>query len=625
MLAKLLQAVQPNRNLYVDDVFSAYTYTGNGDTQTIINGIDLAGEGGLVWIKSRDAAGNHGLFDTSRGAGATLYSNTADASDTNTARLSSFNSDGFSLGSSAFVNENARSYISWTFRKSAKFFDVVLFTAGSSTNRRIAHQLGQAPGLAFLKRTDSSVGGDWVVYHAALGRGQYLKLNTTDAAVTSADSWGTSDPTTTDFGIKETQFCVSGGSYVLYLFAHDTASDGIVQCGSFTTDGSGNATVTLGWEPQFLLLKGTAVSDWHMVDTARGWTVANGQDAYFKPNTDSAEGLATFTSPTATGFTIDAWLTNNTQVYLAIRRPNKPPTSGTQVYNAIARTGTGAAATIIGAGFPPDVVLTQSRDGTWDAEVNSRLRGVNKALLTTVANAETTSPVTSFDMGGITISSGATQNTSGTRYINHFLKRAPGFMDEVCYTGTGVARTLSHNLGVPPELIITKCRSWTYAWGVYHASLGPTKGLYLNTTDAEQTGITWWNSTTPTSSVFSLAAGQPTNVSGETYVAYLFATLPGISKVGSYTGTGTVQQVNCGFSAGARFVLAKRTDAAGDWYLWDSARGIVAGSDPYLLLNSTVAEDTSTDYIDPLASGFELPAASPLNTSGGSYIFLAIA
>jgi len=127
----------------------------------------------------------------------------------------------------------------------------------------------------------------------------------------------------------------------------------------------------------------------------------------------------------------------------------------------------------------------------------------------------------------------------------------------------------------------------------------------------------------------SFAVGNDNNVngSGSTYVAYLFATVAGVSKVGSYTGTGTTNQINCGFTGGARFVLIKRTDSTGDWYVWDSARGIVAGNDPYLLLNSTAAEVTGTDYVDTYSAGFEISSTAPaaINANGGSFIFLAIA
>ena len=110
-------------------------------------------------------------------------------------------------------------------------------------------------------------------------------------------------------------------------------------------------------------------------------------------------------------------------------------------------------------------------------------------------------------------------------------------------------------------------------------------------------------------------------------LSYLFATLAGISKVGNYTGTGADLNVDCGFTGGARFILIKRTDSTGDWYYWDSVRGISAGNDPYLLLNSAAAEVTNTDYIDPLNSGFiaTTNGSSTINASGGTYIFLAIA
>ena len=110
-------------------------------------------------------------------------------------------------------------------------------------------------------------------------------------------------------------------------------------------------------------------------------------------------------------------------------------------------------------------------------------------------------------------------------------------------------------------------------------------------------------------------------------MTYLFATCPGVSKVGSYTGTATTKQIDCGFTAGARFVLIKRTDSTGNWHVWDTARGIISGNDPYLLMNDAVAEVTNTDYIDPYSAGFELSSTAPaaINANGGTYIFLAIA
>jgi len=117
------------------------------------------------------------------------------------------------------------------------------------------------------------------------------------------------------------------------------------------------------------------------------------------------------------------------------------------------------------------------------------------------------------------------------------------------------------------------------------------------------------------------------NGSGKTYIAYLFATLAGNSKVGSYTGNGSSQTINCGFSAGARFILIKRTNAAGDWYVWDSVRGIVAGNDPHLSLNTTAAQVTNDDSIDPANAGFIVNqvSATNINVSSATYVFYAIA
>jgi hypothetical protein len=121
--------------------------------------------------------------------------------------------------------------------------------------------------------------------------------------------------------------------------------------------------------------------------------------------------------------------------------------------------------------------------------------------------------------------------------------------------------------------------------------------------------------------------GLALNASGSTYVAYLFASVSGVSKVGTYTGNGSSQTINCAFTTGARFVMIKRTDSTGDWYVWDSARGIVSGNDPYLALNSTATEVTSNDSVDPDSTGFIVNqvAASNINVNGATYIFLSIA
>jgi hypothetical protein len=204
-------------------------------------------------------------------------------------------------------------------------------------------------------------------------------------------------------------------------------------------------------------------------------------------------------------------------------------------------------------------------------------------------------------------------------------RRAHGFFDIVTYDGTSSTKTESHNLGVVPEMMWIKRRNSSQSWSVYYGD--NTDYLMLDSNAATIDNHEFWNDTSPTASVFTVGPDNAVNTSNNTYVGYLFASLSGISKVGSYTGTGSNIDVNCDFAAGARFVLIKRTDSTGDWYLWDSARGIVAGDDPWVALNLTQAEVTYNDFIDPYTSGFTITSTAPagLNASGGSYTFLAIA
>jgi hypothetical protein len=635
-------AVIPN---YIEEVFSTYLYTGNGSTQTITNGIDLAGEGGLVWTKSRSNAENNVL--TNAQTFARQSSNTTDA--TVTGAVIAVSATGFTAASAG--NTNAYTYASWTFRKQPKFFDVVTYTGdGTNTNRRISHNLGSAPGCIIVKRTDST--SDWVVYHRSLpadATNRFLMLNSTDAYDSSGDIWGSAAPTATDFGVGNSSIKqnLTGATYVCYLFAHDaggfglTGTDNVISCGSVTSTSGGTIpTVNLGFEPQWILYKNTTSAwNWEIWDNMRGWSIASNGNATanaLKTNTSDAEtsGNTAFT-PTATGFFSNANFGNTqTFIYIAIRRgAMKVPTSGASVYNGIIRTGTGEDATVINSGFTPDVVVPSDRAGSSPTAFTDRLRGQGvtgamNLLRTSQTSAESyDSGISGLDvMNGFKAGAGNYGNGVDTNYVNWLFKRAPGFFDVVCYTGTGVARTVAHNLAAVPEFMVVKRRNTTGGWVVYSATSGATKYQYLNNTIVATTFASTWNNTAPTSSVFTVGTDPETNGSGSTFVAYLFGTVAGVSKVGSYTGTGSGQNIDCGFTGGARFVMIKRTDQVSDWYVWDTARGIVSASDPYLRLNAVAAEVTNTDWIDPLSSGFSISlAASVLVASGGTYIFLAIA
>ena len=638
---KAIGATASAQKIYIESVFSTYLYTGNGSTQTITNGIDLSGKGGLVWIKNRSQY-NHVLADTARGTGEVLFSNTTAGSTFSSADVTAFNANGFSLGANGRVNQNdvpngGGTFVSWTFRKAAKFFDVVTATT-TSTTATITHNLGSVPGAIIRKRIDST--SDWFVWHRSLSSGNLLYLNLTLAQDASS---GISNVTSTSFDISG-----ATGTYVFYIFAHDaggfgdSGNDNVISCGSYTGNGSTSGpTVTLGWEPQWLLVKraGGTGGSWFLFDSMRG-IADGGDDTYLQANASDAEILANYVKVTSTGFAIESSAavinsSGTTFVYIAIRRgPMKTPTDATKVFNAVTYTGTGTNSRVYtGAGFPLDAVLINDRLRTsGDSAFVDRLRGA--AYLSTASTfSESTggsfyaSKLDSMDgyTGG---TSDSTQlDGSGRTLVNYFFRRAPGFFDVVAYTGDGTSnRSLAHNLGVTPELIIVKSRNASASWRVWSASFADSSAnLDLNGSGAPPFANNFFPATGRNNSNFIVNSSTNTNTT--TFVAYLFASCAAVSKLGSYTGTGTTLSVNCGFTAGARFVLIKRIDNTGDWYVWDTARGIVAANDPFLLLNSTAAETTGTDYIDPLSTGFQISSTAPaaINASGGTYIYLSVA
>ena len=652
-LTKALTAAAGNagESLYVEDVFSTYLYTGNSSTQTITNGIDLAGEGGLVWLKSRSNGVSHALFDTERGASNFLVSNNTNANDS-PGDLNGFNSNGFDLTLvNGHGNFNNYTYASWSFRKAKKFFDVVTWTGSNNSSTDVGkgivpHNLGVAPAVVIVKNvTQGST--NWIVYHKDQTTGYYSVLNSTAAETNSGSvsyfskyidgvGWQQTNPDADNIYVGY-NYQTNGNTdtIVAYLFASDAGGFGddgtenIIKCGSFTNNSASvGVEVNCGFEPQWLLIKGAStgsgLGNWVLIDSMRGASVDSQQRLY--PNASTAEGSSNWFKFTSQGFTPNTYFDGDL-IYIAIRRPMKTPESGTEVFDFISRTGTGSAVSV------SSPILTDALLSIRPSTVNAkyffdRPRGGPNYLDTTSTSAEGSSSnaITEFGNDYIKLGGGlGATNGNGSNYLYYLFQRATGFFDVVAYTGDGVAgSTQSHNLGVVPECMIVKRRDGASSWITYWDALGATKGQFLDNNQAF-TSSSYWNDTAPTATQLTLGSGS-TNNSGATFIAYLFATLAGVSKVGSYTGTGSNVDVDCGFSAGARFILIKRSDSTGDWYVWDSERGIVAGNDPYLLLNSTAAEVTSTDYIDPLSSGFTVTSSAPaaLNASGGTYIFMAI-
>ena len=641
-------AVIPN---YIENVFSTYLYTGTGASQSIVNGIDLSTKGGLVWLKPRSSTTyqDHLLFDTARGASHFLFSNSTMAELVVGGVLTAFNANGFDLGSSVRVNASGVSNVAWTFRKQPKFFDVVTYT-GTGSNTTVAHNLGSVPGCIIVKRTDTA--GDWQVYHNSLTSAAYsIQLDLTNAQASTPTVWNSTAPTSTVFSVgTNADVNASGGTYVAYIYAHNaggfglTGTDNVISCGSYTGTGAAGNFVSLGWEPQYVMIKdASSTYGWYIQDVMRG--MSNTGEEFLFANTSGAatNSPANYITPNATGFTVNSGASGlnasgDSYIYIAIRRgPMKVPTDATKVYNVISQTPSGT--TTLTNSFASDMVLScqRSNAGGWGFNVADKLRGSSIASGSPYLTTPTTAAEGNLGAGyGFTLTNTNVQENFwnsalgiSTPVVYNIFQRAPSFFDEVCYTGNGSGQNITHNLGVAPQLLIVKRRSAAgTSWATWATSLTADQSLALNTTDDKNAvfSVGFWGSTFPTSSVFTVGSNVNTN-SAVTYVAYLFATCAGVSNVGTYTGNGSTQAIACGFTGGARFVLIKRTDATGNWYVYDTARGMTTLTDPYLLLNSTAAESATLGSVTTTTGGFTVNEAilTGINTSSATYIFLAIA
>lgn len=629
--------------VYVDDVFSTFLHPGNGAAQTITNNIDLSGEGGLTWIKSRTHGGNHNLIDTVRGSSYVLEADGSSAQGTNTGQFT-FNNNGFTINNVAAwdINQNNQNYVSWSFRKQPGFFDIVTYT-GNGSNRSISHNLGSTPGMVIVKRTDASV--EWHVWHR--NGGDYASLSGAFGYLNDTDQFrsGGGTPVFQDGNMSATTFGVgtsngtnaNGGTFVAYLFAHDAqdfgtdSDEAIIKCGTYTGNG-GDLSINLGFEPQWVMIKpANATGNWELFDNMRGISVRSSYT--LRPNSSAQEADYAGGSLTlnANGFdvNVDFGVNGREYIYMAIRRPHKPASefAATDLF-AVDNNTTSASASVPNfvSGFPVDMGLANTVDESGYTSLSSRLTG--KQMYTSARVVEEGTPEydysTGFKEGG---------SSTNADEVGWMWRRAPGFFDVVCYKGTGSAVWHNHNLGVVPEMIICKGRDIAEYWTVFTTAGGTSSRLHLDEGNEYMTNNAGqYFPTLPTTSQFRIGQNSEIGGSGYSYVAYLFASLDGISKLGTYTGTGSAQNIDCGFSAGARFVLIKRVNQAGYWMVWDSVRGIVAGNDPYLVLNTTAAHTTNTDYIDPLASGFTITSSAPtdnsdytMNKADNTYFFYAIA
>jgi len=623
---------------FVDGLFQTHLYDGTGSQQTITNNIDFT-KGGLIITKRRDSTTGNGPYwnDTERGVNNYVRSDSDGGNGaqntSSTGAVVSTSSTGYVVGTFNGWNNSSGEYVSWSFRKQPKFFDVVTYT-GTGSVQNISHNLGSVPGMILIK--DYSASNAWAVYHRGVDSSApedyALNLAATSARDDATAYFNDTAPTSSVFTVGTTARTNNNGStYVAYLFAHNNNDGGfgepedqdIIKCGSVTADGSGNFTESLGFEPQFILFKATNQAEgWEIFDGMRNLTAVRFYNTGIEANSNAAEGTGSKNLQiNADGFASTGGVSANiTYIYMAIRRGGmQTPTAASSVFHVATYSSNGNS-NIFNTGFDVDMNINTRQASTQKYNL-VRLLGDGYLKINTTGAQTNDLDYKFFDNRSNVLDIKTSFWSNETDTVSWSWKRARGYFDVVPYTGTGSVRTVTHNLGVVPEMFWVKTLDSTESWAVFHKNIGNSYQTVLNLANARLSDSTSYNNTDPTSSVFTVGTNDQLNKSGDDYIAFLFATVSGVSKVGSFTQSGATN-VDCGFTGDTpSFILFKRIDSAGSWYVFDSARGIIAGNDPYFYFNTTAAETTNEDIVDPYSGGF----ATTSTLTNGDYVFYAIA
>ena len=314
-------------------------------------------------------------------------------------------------------------------------------------------------------------------------------------------------------------------------------------------------------------------------------------------------------------------------------------------FNTKTYSGTGSAQSITGVGFQPDWVWVKDRTNSYEHAIFDAVRGVTKRLSSNATTAETTEAngLTAFGTDGFSVGSTSNVNYNGYNFASWNWRaggagssNSDGSITSTVsanttagfsiakWTGTGSDGTVGHGLGAVPEMAIIKSLGNTTYWMIYHISLGNAAEIYLNATNAANTGASTWNTTTPTSTTISLdgGSGNGVNYSGD-YIGYFFTPKKGFSKFGSYTGNGNADGtfVYTGFKPA--FVLVKRNEAGYSWGINDTKRPGYNETDKYLIPDTTASEQTNA--VDLVSNGFKFRSTAGGFNGSASYIYMAFA
>ncbi len=654
-------------DLVPSENFSIVTYTGTGSSNSI-TGVGFQPD--FVWIKRRNATDLNVLTDSVRGTDKQLFSNQTDAESVASTRLTSFDTNGFTLsGSGTRVNDSGGTYVAWCWKANGGTtssngegditstvqantdagFSIVSYTGNGTDDQTVGHGLTAKCDLVIIK--DRSSADKWLVQLPQLGDTARMVLEGT--AAKTDDDTTTQAGNTTVFGIgDDNSVNKSSDNFIAYCF-HSV--DGFSKIGSYTGNGDAyGPIVETGFEVGWLMIKNaddteSGGASWLMYDNKRNTT--NPRDSRLWANSDAAEYSADCYDVDflANGFQIAAFCSTygmnesgDTYIYMAIAAdPDTEAPTLADSFNIETYAGTSATHSISGLGFSPNFVWLKERDGTDSHQAYDTIRGANNVIYPNGTNAQYSgSEFPSFDSDGFTLSNNSSNNESSKNYVAWAWKANDdvptindnGSIDSIVsananagfsivkWNGTGSNGTVGHGLSATPEIIISKnlTSAATDGWPVYSQTIGNDYTFFLNSSGAKASTGGTWGSTSPTSTVFTVQDNDSNNEDGDEIIAYCFHSVAGYSKISSYSGTGSSNAIT-GMGFQPDYVMIKEADGIDSWEVYDSVRG----DDKVLYPNGSNAEGTGSNFTSFDSGGFTVSSATSVNESGKTYIYAA--
>ncbi len=648
---------EPLEVVPLEQTFTQFVRNGTNATRTFTTGIDIANNTGAMqtkqfakgpswataeyndlrstttWVYSSSIYPTIPVFNFTGSYGTKFYSATY---------MNGFTSTGHGYTSAWQMNSTYYRMLDVVWRTSGRFFSEQTYVGDATNGRKLFHGLGCTVGSVMIKNDKEGWNAMW--WHKDIGGTNKWYRFQTNPNVTAPVTISNGDITVDDNYVtigSSGYFNSNNLDYIMWVFAHDPDGPdgdgtGKIACGSYTGSTS-EVDVDLGWHPQLLYIKNrNRTSDWKILaDSMRFHDDTNCQTTSFNFNNSTTGERHQYVMPNGKGFKVAGSGSNiddfnygtDSFDYIAVRAGNTgTPTSSSDFFAVDTEAYVDHHSQTATAGFAPDMFVTKSTGGS-NVRNYCRLFGRKRLHLDTTAGHLDGSPTIGWDAHD------GLWNTLVTNYITYMWKRQRGAFDIVTWDGTGSATTVPHNLGVVPEMIWYKRIDDSSTWRVYNSAIGITNYLALNQSWGKNTDTNAlaFNATSPTSSVFSVGTHNDTNGSGMKYLAYLFASVDGVCKLGTFAGSNSQVNVDCGFTNGIKFLMIKNSGATGDWYVWDTEQGINSGphpsNEPISTWNNSNGQLTGYNAINSMSYGFSVLSGvgSGINSAGNNYIYYAIA